>query len=306
MLEIQRPVLYPCLARCEVHGHKPAGHGRQKEEQQRRANTHYYLPRGPRHVQTRAHARAVVYHRAPVVGVVVEETPDPVLVLVHIVARAALRGEPLLRPPHGEFGPEADVEQRKGVDQGRDHEHQAVINEEPERHGQQRREPGHGYPDLAPVVAPHAGQRGVHAAVGVHHVGPLPEDERVKDQAQRAAERKGAGHHQPCPALADVFRGERQHAGDERDYERRDEEPARERLAQLLRLCADVHHHRTGVGRHPALLRLERAQADVEARKDHEKHHERDEDPEKQPGQGERGALDDKGRDYRRREDEKP
>ena len=305
MPEVQRPVLYPRLARRKVHGNEPQAESRQTDDEQQRAQAHYHLPRGPREVHAHAHARAVVYHRAPVVWVVINEAPDPELVLVHIV-RAALAREPLLRPPRRELRTQADIKYQQRVQQRGDHKPQRALPEYPQRHGQERREPGQGHPDLAPVVAPHAGQRRVHTAVRIHHVRPLPEHQRVEENAHETAERKGTGEDKPAPALALASREHRQHAGYERYDERRDEQPARIGPSQLLRLRAEVRHHRARVGRRPALLLFERPQPPVAAREQHEKRHERRDHPEHHPGQVQGRALYEKRRQYRRRQDEKP
>ena len=233
-------------------------------EQQRGADDDN-APRRPPHIHAHAGTGAVVDKDVAVVGVVVEQPPEPEVVLVHIFVAAVGGGQPLLRAAHGELRGEAEGDEREHIGDGEQRRPKPVVAQQPEGDAEGGGQILRAQQHLAPVVAPHARQCGVQVAVRVHHVRALAEDERIERPAQQAHESHRQREQQRVRALR-AAGDEPVHGGHERNSHRRDEKGALQPPARVAGRGLHIDDHAARVGRAPALGGFQRAQLFVRPR----------------------------------------
>ena len=172
----------------QLHGHlffhqnPHTEQGHQQQHQRRKA--HDEFAGLPGHIDGGIDTHTGIDHQIGVVGVVVEHTPNPFVVFVHIERLAAARCEPGLDGPQPELLPNGCRREHNGQGHGAQNAHHRLGGIEDHAPGQQPHEPGHPEPNPPPGLPPQPRQGLGQRVVIVHHLGFPPDGIPVKDPGQ--------------------------------------------------------------------------------------------------------------------------
>ena len=161
------------LHRGPLHAHDPYPHQRARQ-QQHQYQRHDDLGGPPGQIGGGPYAHPGVDHQAGIIGIVVKHSPDPAVVLVHVVPLPAVRRQLLLQTPDPELDAHRLHDGHRAEQQAHAHAQPHMVQRQPQEQIEQPCGPGRHQPDLAPVVPPDAGEGHGPLAVGVHHLRPVP------------------------------------------------------------------------------------------------------------------------------------
>ena len=141
-----------CLLPHDPDPHK--GHPRQNQDQ--KGHDH---PAGPfGQIKGGVQSHPVIDQQIPVMGIIVENPPYPLVILVHIKVLAAVPGQLLLQPADGKFHPNGQANQGRRHRHHQRHAQPEVVHGQPDAQAHHHQYPGAEKPAFSPVITSDPGE----------------------------------------------------------------------------------------------------------------------------------------------------